>query len=74
MKLATLLKKHLDEGAHGTATKMARAIGTDRQRLYEWASGKVIPRKAMGQTIVEYLRSLKQQAPQKQLDKADKSA
>lgn len=55
--LAQLLSKHLNEGPHGTATKMARAIGTDRQRLYEWASGKVIPRKAMGQTIVEYLIS-----------------
>jgi hypothetical protein len=59
MKLATLLKKHLDEGPHGTATNMARAIGTDRQRLYEWASGKVKPRKEMVPTIVEYLKTQK---------------
>lgn len=71
MNLAALLKKHLDEGPHGSATKMARLIGTDRQRLYEWASGKVKPRKETVPTIVEYLQSLK--VPKKQLDKADKS-
>lgn len=54
--LAELLSEHLEKGKHGTATKMARAIDTDRQRLYEWASGKVRPRKAMAQTIVEYLK------------------
>jgi succinate dehydrogenase flavin-adding protein (antitoxin of CptAB toxin-antitoxin module) len=71
LTLAQLLSKHLNEGPHGTATKMARAINTDRQRLYEWASGEVTPRKAMAQTIVEYLRSLKQQAPKNRLRKAD---
>lgn len=56
LTLAQLLSKHLNEGPHGTATKMARAIDTDRQRLYEWASGKVRPRKVMAQTIVDYLK------------------
>jgi len=59
MNLANLLKRHLDESPHGTATNMARAINTNRQRLYEWASGKVRPRKAMEQTIVDYLREKK---------------
>lgn len=54
--LAELLSQHLNEGPHGTATKMARAIDTDRQRLYEWASGKVKPREKMAKTIVEYLK------------------
>jgi len=54
--LLSLLRQHLNEGPHGTATKMARDIDTGRQRLYEWASGKVKPREKMAQTIVEYLK------------------
>ncbi len=57
--LAELLSEHLEKGKHGTATNMAKAINTDRQRLYEWASGKVVPRKEMAQTIVDYLKAKK---------------
>ena len=59
-KIAKLLTKHLANCKHGDPTNMARAIGTGRQRIYDWANGKNLPRAAMQDNILEYLKSRKE--------------